>query len=125
MSAKFTALELELFAEHTCSRCFQPDEAQARINDVAHGCPHLHKAFVRDQLPGAWTRRRNGPLGETFKCDDFTSKPPSNCPRRGFGMTAGDDALFDAEPIDKFLVPVEGWPDYRGRDRKDREGDHQ
>lgn len=126
MSNKFTQTELELFVAHTCSRCFQPDEARARAftpdPPLQHGCPHLHRAMVRDQMPGVWTRRRNGPLGETFKCEAFVGKPPVN--RRG---TVADETppMFDAEPDEKLLVPVEGWPDYRGRDRKDREGDHQ
>jgi hypothetical protein len=120
MSTKFTALELELFVEHTCSRCFQPGEAAERAG-IGPGCPHKHRALDRDQLPGAWTRRRNGPLGETFKCEDFTAKPPVN--RRGVTQDT-TETMFDVETADKLLVPVDGWPDYRGRDRKgDR--DHQ
>lgn len=120
MSTKFTQTELELFAAHTCSRCFHPDEAQARVIAAStgswfeHGCPHLRRAFDRDQMPGAWERRRNGPLGETFKCADFTPQTAST--RRGTVQDA-TEAMFDVDPGEKLLVPVDGWPDWKADER--------
>jgi hypothetical protein len=121
MSTKFSRLELDLFVAHTCSHCFQPDEARARIDGV-HDCPHLRRAYQRDQMPGRWTRRRNGPLGETFKCEDYAPAPPSVRRKTAPADTA---PLFDVEEGEKTLVPVDGWPDFQAEARKSKEGDHQ
>jgi hypothetical protein len=123
--SKFTTLELELFAEHTCSRCFHPAEAASRIAGRPHGCPLLRRAFDKGQMPGRWTRRRNAALGETFKCEDYLPRAAST-KRKTLADNAQQDVLFaDLDPGERALVPVEGWPDYRALARKSKEGDHQ
>lgn len=121
---KFSELELNLFVENTCSRCFQPDEANKRVLGVGGGCPILKRAR-RGQMSSAWKRKRNSGLGNTFECALFTPNPPST---RRKTVVVETEPLFDTTPYctdPVNLVPVEGWPDYRAEARRQREGDHQ
>ena len=77
---------------------------------------------MNDKLPTPWTRRRNAVLGETYKCDAFVERAPSNRRKNAPADTA---PMFDPEPVDRNLVPVDGWPDYRAEQRKSKEGEHQ
>lgn len=120
--AKFTPLELQLFAETKCSGCHQPDQVTLRVNGRGNGCPHLRKATFFNKMPGAWKRKRFGALGDTFDCADYSATPPST--RRG---RAPDETapMFDVEPDEHRLIPVSGWPDYRARQAQGRETGHQ
>lgn len=120
---KFTELELNLYIENTCSRCYQPDEASKRVLGVGEGCPILKRAR-RGQMSAAWKRRRghHGALGNTFDCAMFTPTPPTT---RRKTATCETESMFDPDPGEKLLVPVQGWPDYRAEERKQKDGDHQ
>lgn len=118
---KFTELELNLYVETTCSRCFQPDEARKRVLGQGDGCPILKRAR-RGQMSAAWKRRRRGALGETFECSLFTPTPPSTGRRTAPVET---ESMFDVPESERLLVPVEGWEDYRARERGQSEGEHQ
>ena len=115
------AIEEAAFRETRCRLCFQPDEALKRITNQGPGCAHLARA-ADGKMPKAWSKRRNPVLGDTYKCDDFIDKPPVN---RRKTAPADTTPMLDAEPDDYRLVPVDGWPDYRAEQRKQREGDHQ
>lgn len=116
-------IERAAWVEKNCRVCFQPDEAIARVTGGpnVHGCPHLIRSLT-NKLPTPWKKRRNAPIGETYKCEAFMDKPA--VVRRG---TAPADTvpMLDPAPEDRNLIPVEGWPDYAALQRKLREGDHQ
>lgn len=109
-------IEDQAWRETWCRKCFQPDEARKRVADQGEGCPHLLQAD-RGHTPRVWTRRRDGAIGNTYRCDDYLDKPPATS-RRVTDDT--QDALFDA-PLNQIvtLVPVAGWPDYRSAQRPD------
>lgn len=116
-----------MFIEHTCVGCFQPDEAAKRVTGTGEGCPLLRRAAA-GRFPGKWKRRRNGALGETFKCEEYQAKPaPSRRSRRQIEPNELQDSLFgDVDAQDRLLVPVDGWPDYRAQERrKGTDVDHQ
>lgn len=112
-------IECAAWVESNCDRCFQPDEARARLTGQ-HGCPHLMRSLA-NKLPTPWTRRRNAPMGETYRCSAFMAKPP--VVRRG-SSPADTAPMLDAEPGEYLLIPVENWPDYRAEERKAKGGDH-
>jgi hypothetical protein len=116
-------IERDAFIESNCRVCFQTDEATKRVLDTGPGCPHLARA-AKGKLPNAWTFRRTGAMGETYRCADFTAKPPVN--RRG-SAPANTVPMFDDLPEDVDFVPVEGWPSAEdfGRKKKDDKGEHQ
>lgn len=116
-------IERDAFIETNCLRCFQPDQAKARVMGSGPGCPHLARA-EQNKMPRVWTKRRNAVIGETYKCDDKLDKPPVN--RRG-NAPADTPPMFDAGPEDVDFVPVEGWPTAVafGKKAKSKEGDHQ
>jgi hypothetical protein len=114
-------IEEAAFRESQCRRCFQPAEAEKRVLGKGDGCPHLAKA-ADNKLPKAWTRKRLPVMGETYKCDDFQDKPKATRRRSKPAVT---EPLIDVEPAELLLVPVDGWPDYRAEQRKDKKGEHQ
>lgn len=116
-------VEEAAFREKTCARCYQPDEARKRIGQ-GDGCPLLASAAA-GVLPTQWTPRRNAVMGDTYHCAARVNKPPSI--RRKHTSDEQTESLFEVEPVDDgtLLVPVDGWPDYRAEQRKNKEGDHQ
>jgi hypothetical protein len=140
------SIERDAWVERHCRVCFQPDEALRRITGDGPGCPHLARA-EQNKLPTPWTRRRNAVMGETYRCAEYTKRPPVNRRRKvveeiepmfevdpvGCVKTDNDEVCLcddvrecgSAYPIERHLVPVDGWPDYRAEQRKTKVGDHQ
>jgi hypothetical protein len=138
-------IERDAWIERNCRICFQPDEAIRRVTDSGPGCPHLARS-LENKLPTPWTRRRNAVMGETYRCSEFAPKPavnrrgkvteeieplfpidPIGCTRNDQGEVCNcDDAreCGNAYPLERNLVPVDGWPDWRAEQRKTKEGDH-
>jgi hypothetical protein len=114
-------IEEDAFRETQCRRCFQRDEAILRTTGAGEGCPHLLRAS-QNKMPTAWTPRRNAVMGEKYRCADRLAKPP--VVRRGKAVDE-TPAMLEVEEVDRFLVPVDGWPDYRAEERKVKEGEHQ
>jgi hypothetical protein len=116
-------IERNAWVEKNCRVCFQPDEALARATGgpKVHGCPHLLRSLI-NKMPTPWKRRRTAPIGETYRCEAFMAKPPVNRRKKSTEETA---PLLDVAPDDYNLIPVDGWPDYRAEQRKQKEGDHQ
>lgn len=116
-------VERDAFIEHHCNNCFQPEEAMKRVVGMGPGCPHLARA-AENKMPKAWTRRRNAEIGYAYKCEDFWPKPPVN--RRKTAPADTPPMFEDMPPVDKSLVPVDGWPDYNSleRQRKNQKDDH-
>ena len=115
-------IERDAFMESNCDRCFQPAQALKRVTGEGAGCPHLIRAEA-GKLPKAWTLRRTAAMGDTYRCDDHLDKPPVN--RRGVAPADTPPMFDDVEPADRFLVPIDGWPDYKALEReKKRKADH-
>jgi hypothetical protein len=117
----YNDIQRDAWVEKHCRVCFQPDEASKRITGDGPGCPHLARA-EQGKLPTPWTLRRNATWGDTYRCDEFTPKPPVN--RRG-KVVEEIEPMLDVEPAERNLVPVDGWPDYLAEQRKSKEGEHQ
>jgi putative SOS response-associated peptidase YedK len=115
------SIERDAWVERHCRVCFQPDEALRRITGDGPGCPHLARA-EQNKPPTPWTRRRNAVMGETYRCSEFQKRPAVN--RRG-KADVEVEPMLEVEPVDRALVPVDGWPDWRAEQRKGKEGDHQ
>lgn len=90
-----------------CDSCFQPDQAQLRIQGTGNGCPILARALKSGRKPPQWDRTRSTDMETSIKCNEYSAKPA--VVRRG---TAFEDVpMFDVEPQDTLYVPVDGWPD--------------
>lgn len=104
-------IEEEAWREKWCRVCFQPDETWKRIDGVGDGCPLLARA-AQNKLPTQWTRRRNAAMGDTYRCSDYTPRAPVKRRKSTPADTIPIDEIgFPVEPVDRNLVPVEGWPD--------------
>lgn len=113
-------VEAAAWQEKHCRICFQADEARKRVAGEGDGCP-LWKQALANKLPTQWTRRRNAVMGDTYRCDSFLKQPPV---ARRPAAPAEIEPLLEVEPEDRFLVPVDGWPDWRAEARKGT-GEHQ
>jgi hypothetical protein len=113
-------IEAAAWQEKHCRVCFQADEARRRVTGQGDGCP-IWIVGLANKLPTQWTRRRNAVMGDTYRCAEFAKQPPVN--RRPVAP-AEVQPLFDLETAERFLIPVEGWPDWRAEKRKG-EGEHQ
>lgn len=71
--------EEQAWRETWCRRCYQPEEATARITLSGAGCQL--PIIAQHRVPTQWTRRRNPIMGDTYKCSDFLDKPAVD--RRG------------------------------------------
>lgn len=114
-------IERNAWVERYCRTCFQPDEARRRITGDGPGCPLLARSD-EGKLPTAWKFRRNAVFGETYHCGEYVAKPPSIARKTAPADTV---SMFDPQPDEYRLVPVETWPDYRAEARKQKDGDHQ
>lgn len=99
----------EMWRERWCQSCFQPQEAARRIQGTDTQCPIWERAMRTDRKPVEWDRNtRTDEIWRSIKCNAYTSKPPVN---RRQPKQFEDVPLFDIEPHEVHLVPVEGWPD--------------
>jgi hypothetical protein len=119
------AFEEQAFRGDTCRLCYQVDEAIKRTTGAGEGCPHLLRAS-QNKLPTAWTKRRGNEavLGKTYRCSDKTAKPAVV---RRKTSPADTVPMFEPEPVDRNLVPVDGWPSAEdfGINTTSKDGDHQ
>lgn len=114
-------VERDAWIEKNCRVCWQPDEANKRLAGTGPGCPHLTRA-ADNKLPTPWTLRRNAVIGETYRCEAFTDRAPVN---RRKTAPADTPPMLEVDEVERHLVPVEGWPDYRSEMRKTKGGEHQ
>jgi putative SOS response-associated peptidase YedK len=113
-------IEEAAWHEKWCRVCFQPDESSKRITGDGPGCPHLARA-AEGKLPTPWKKRRNAAYGDTYRCEAFLKQPAVN--RRA--TVAEDVPMLSVDEGERYLVPVDGWPDFKAEMRKQKEGDHQ
>jgi hypothetical protein len=108
--------EERAFTDTWCRRCFQSDEALARIARKGTGCP-LRQIAAGGAVPKEWKKRRNATLGNTYRCADFAKRPPML--RKACAPELPQLELFGAPaPAPRLLIPVAGWPDYRAQQTK-------
>lgn len=109
----------EIWIENNCGTCFERHEAARRIQGKDTQCPILARYFRRKRKPSEWERTRKTLMAETIKCTEYKARPDSVKTK---GDTDFEDVpLFDIEPHETYLVPVEGWPD---KPRVDKDGEH-
>lgn len=114
-------IERDAWVEKNCRVCFQPDEALKRVTGDGDGCPHLARGDA-GKLPTPWTRRRTAPMGETYRCEAFMKKPAVN---RRPKTDVAVEPMLDVDPVERNLVPVDGWPDWAAEERNRKRGlDH-
>src|SRR5881628_2767864 len=108
----------EIWVNRWCRTCFEPHEAARRLQGKDTVCPILNKALTSGRKPKEWDRAiRDTTMENSIKCNSYAPKPPKPKQDKHF-----DDVLmFDVEPHEAHMVPVEGWPD---RPVKDGEVDH-
>lgn len=114
-------VERDAWMEKHCRVCYRPEQARQRITGQGEGCPLLAKA-ERGRLPGAWERRRNAAMGDTYRCTEFLDKPP--VARRAVSREESLPLFDEPDSAHLVLVPVEGWPDWRAERVKAAGGDH-
>lgn len=104
----------ELWRQHWCERCFQAEETARRLHGKDTQCPIWEKALRTGRKPPEWDRMpRADTMDRSIRCNAYTPTPPVT--RRGTAE-AEDVPLFDVEPAESKLVPVEGWPDRPPKD---------
>lgn len=109
----------DIWIEHNCHRCFQPDEAARRTQGKDTMCPIIKRAINSGRKPKEWDRMpREKLMSKSIKCNAFQATPASTARAKA---PEQDTSLFDTEEQPYILVPVDGWPD---RPRAGKEVDH-
>lgn len=114
----------DIWIDRWCHTCFQPDEAQRRIQGKNTQCPIQARALKpgRKTLPKEWERNsRNDTMEHSIKCTQYQPKPPDTRWRANLLTVDDVAALFDVDPQVISFVPVDGWPD---QPRKGKDVDH-
>jgi hypothetical protein len=114
-----------IWTERWCDTCCQPDEVAKRLAGAGVGCPIIAKAVLSDRKPREWDRNnRAQTMDAAYKCNAYTHRPPVNRRAKANDETLSLFAEDELDHADGHLVPVDGWPDYRARGRKDKGGAH-
>lgn len=101
----------EIWIDHHCHGCFQPDEAARRLQNKDTQCPIQAKALNSDRKPVEWTRnQRASRMQDAYKCKAFQARPNRTGQKTQHFV---DVPLFDVTPyaVEVGYVPVEGWPE--------------
>lgn len=107
-------IEEAAWREKWCRRCFQQSEVMKRVMGTGDGCPLLIQA-TRGALPTQWKRRRNAIMSDTYKCSEYLDQPKVN---RRAKSDEPDIPMFNLEPHEAPLIPVDGWPDWKAQRRE-------
>jgi len=98
-----------VWVDRWCHSCFQPDEAARRLQGKDTQCPILERALRTGRKPVEWDRTRNPDMERSIKCNAYLARPQAVTARPDKAFE--DVPMFDIEPHEVHLVPVEGWPD--------------
>lgn len=80
-------------------------------------CPIWAKAMKTDRKPPEWDRNtRTDEMQRSIKCNSYQSRPMRIVKAE---QQFEDVPMFDLEPADWRLIPVENWPDRPGPDGVD------
>ena len=108
----------EIWIDRWCHTCFEPHEAQRRLQNADTWCPILEYALRTKRKPPQWDRNpRADEMHRAITCNAYQPKPPHvrKPPHQDFE----DVPMFDVEPKPAHLIPVEGWPDPPTKDEPD------
>jgi hypothetical protein len=97
---------------HWCDRCYQPDEAQRRLLGKGDGCP-IFARTLQGEVPAEWKQGSAASASVMlYSCIEHFDRPPVH--RRPRAKATGVQLGMFSEPDrgKRFLVPVDGWPDY-------------
>jgi hypothetical protein len=109
----------EVWVEMNCHRCFQPQEAQRRIQGKDTICPILNRALTSGRKPREWDRTRSDEMAKSIRCNAFQARPPRV---KFYGNTYEQDSIFDVDDLHHHgFVPVDGWPDRPGPNEVDHQ----
>lgn len=111
----------DIWQQHWCHRCFQPDEAARRLHGKDSVCPIWAKAMRTGHKPVEWDRKpRATDMDRTITCNSYMDEPPII---RRAKAVAEDVPLFEVTPyaIDVGFVPVDGWPERPPKDGVDHQ----
>lgn len=107
----------ELWRQHWCERCWQPDEAARRVQGKDTVCPIWDKALTSNRKPVQWDRTRNDQMVNSIRCNEYTDQPPTTARQVSQETQV---PMFDVPATGTNFVPVDGWPDkptkHKGRD---------
>lgn len=112
----------DVWIEHNCHRCWQPDEVARREHGKDAQCPIQERALRTGRKPPEWDRKpRAQTMAAAITCNAYQAKPPVS---RRDSAAPYDVPLFDETPykVDVGFVPVDGWPD---KPSKKKGVDHQ
>src|ERR1700733_10075998 len=90
----------EVWRQRWCETCFQPQEAQRRIQGKDTQCPHWEQAMRNGRKPVVWDRMpRADEMERTIKCNAYQDKPAlTKKPRSPFTVLDDGDLLFTVDP---------------------------
>jgi hypothetical protein len=88
----------EVWKEHHCDRCFQPEQVEQRQTGRGRGCPILYRALVNATPPAEIVKGRSDLMASAFRCTAFTDKPAST--RRATAELAEEPPLFEMDLFD-------------------------
>lgn len=89
----------DIWIEHNCANCFQPDEVARRFQGAQRECPILKRALASGRKPVEWERTRSDLMAKSIKCTEFAPTPTSYRTKRTNGVDPLQDSLFPMEDL--------------------------
>lgn len=107
-------IRIELWAQHWCDRCWNPDQVLKRKDYRGSGCPLL-AAALQGAVPAEWepAPRKVAEAKDLYRCTQFRDRPPVYRPQLAKPEGTQEAMFEDLQPSERQLVAVPGWPDYR------------
>lgn len=92
----------DIWIARWCHTCFQPDEAQRRLQGKPTMCPILNRALVsieqgKPRKPEQWERTRHDEMEKSIKCEAYQPIPP---------VAGRRDAADEDVPMFDIDIPV-------------------
>jgi hypothetical protein len=93
-----TQTHLEVWQMRWCHTCFQPDEAQRRLQGKDTVCPIWEKAIRTGRKPVQWDRVKTDLMEHTIRCNAYEQRPALTR-QTGKNTAAENLAMFDVQPV--------------------------
>lgn len=87
----------DVWVEHNCGNCFQPNEVERRLQGKNTMCPILKRALDSGRKPVEWKRTRSDLMAKSIKCTEFSATATSYRTRKTNGVDPDQHSLFDIE----------------------------
>jgi hypothetical protein len=101
----------DIWRQRWCETCFQPDEAQRRLQGKDTECPIWGQALRTGRKPVLWDRNpRADEMERQIRCNAYQGRPAV---AKKVAAPVEDVPMFDVEPAQARYVPVPGLPDGR------------